>query len=229
MKNIFFILMLLVHVASQSQSTVSQNLGDFTTLKVFNGIEVELIKSNEQKIEIRGKKSEKVTIKNVDKTLKLTLPFSLKPENNSADGEVIVKLFYSSNINVIDANEGATITGKDINQEKLVVNSQERALINLVVNTKYIEVKTSSGGIIKLSGTTKHQDVNLDLYGVYRGFNLKTENTSTVKAGTGAKAEIFAGETLTAKVSFGGSIFYKGNPELIKDKKVIGGIIQKRN
>jgi hypothetical protein len=229
MKNIFFILMLLVHVASQSQSTVSQNLGDFTTLKVFNGIEVELIKSNEQKIEIRGKKSEKVTIKNVDKTLKLTLPFSLKPENNSADGEVIVKLFYSSNIDVIDANEGATITGKDINQEKLVVNSQERALINLVVNTKYIEVKTSSGGIIKLSGTTKHQDVNLDLYGVYRGFNLKTENTSTVKAGTGAKAEIFAGETLTAKVSFGGSIFYKGNPELIKDKKVIGGIIQKRN
>ena len=221
--------MLLVHVASQSQSAVSQNLGDFTTLKVFNGIEVELIKSNEQKIEIRGKKSEKVTIKNVDKTLKLTLPFSLKPENNSADGEVIVKLFYSSNIDVIDANEGATITGKDINQEKLVVNSQERALINLVVNTKYIEVKTSSGGIIKLSGTTKHQDVNLDLYGVYRGFNLKTENTSTVKAGTGAKAEIFAGETLTAKVSFGGSIFYKGNPELIKDKKVIGGIIQKRN
>ncbi|WP_298990615.1 head GIN domain-containing protein [Polaribacter marinivivus] len=229
MKKIFFILMLLVHVASQSQSTVSQNLGDFTTLKVFNGIEVELIKSNEQKIEIRGKKSEKVTIKNVDKTLKLTLPFSLKPENNSADGEVIVKLFYSSNIDVIDANEGATITGKDINQEKLVVNSQERALINLVVNTKYIEVKTSSGGIIKLSGTTKHQDVNLDLYGVYHGFNLKTENTSTVKAGTGAKAEIFAGETLTAKVSFGGSIFYKGNPELIKDKKVIGGIIQKRN
>jgi hypothetical protein len=229
MKKIFFILMLLVHVASQSQSTVSQNLGDFTTLKVFNGIEVELIKSNEQKIEIRGKKSEKVTIKNVDKTLKLTLPFSLKPENNSADGEVIVKLFYSSNIDVIDANEGATITGKDINQEKLVVNSQERALINLVINTKYIEVKTSSGGIIKLSGTTKHQDVNLDLYGVYRGFNLKTENTSTVKAGTGAKAEIFAGETLTAKVSFGGSIFYKGNPELIKDKKVIGGIIQKRN
>lgn len=221
--------MLLVHVASQSQSTVSQNLGDFTTLKVFNGIEVELIKSNKQKIEIRGKKSEKVTIKNVDKTLKLTLPFSLKPENNSADGEVIVKLFYSSNIDVIDANEGATITGKDINQEKLVVNSQERALINLVVNTKYIEVKTSSGGIIKLSGTTKHQDVNLDLYGVYHGFNLKTESTSTVKAGTGAKAEIFAGETLTAKVSFGGSIFYKGNPELIKDKKVIGGIIQKRN
>ena len=38
-----------------------------------------------------------------------------------------------------------------------------------------------------------------------------------------------AGTTLNAKVSFGGSIFYKGEPEVVKDKKVIGGIIQKRN
>jgi hypothetical protein len=50
-----------------------------------------------------------------------------------------------------------------------------------------------------------------------------------VKAGTGAKAEVLAGEILNAKVSFGGSIFYKGNPKVVKDKKVIGGIIQKRD
>ncbi|MGB1232517.1 MAG: GIN domain-containing protein, partial [Winogradskyella sp.] len=58
---------------------------------------------------------------------------------------------------------------------------------------------------------------------------LKVSDNSTVKAGTGAKAEILAGETLSAKVSFGGSIFYKGNPEVIKDKKVIGGIIEAKN
>ena len=58
---------------------------------------------------------------------------------------------------------------------------------------------------------------------------MKTSGNSGVFAGTGAKAEVFAGETLSAKVSFGGSIFYKGNPEVVKDKKVIGGIIQKRN
>lgn len=229
MKKIIFLLAVIFQTIVFSQSKVTQNLGDFTTLKVFNGIEVELIKSKEHKIEITGKKSERVTIINKNKTLKLTLPFSLKPENNAANGEVIVKLYYNTDIAVIDANEGAIITGKDIKQDKLTVNAQERAFINLVVETKYLEVITSSGGIIKLSGTTTHQDVNLDLYGIYHGFNLKTENTSTVKAGTGAKAEIFAGKTLTAKVNFGGSIFYKGNPELIKDKKVIGGIIQKRD
>ena len=229
MKNLLFICALMLSFITFSQSIVSKNLGDFTTLKVYNGIEVELIKSEEQKIEITGEKSEKTKIKNVNNILKISLPFSLKPDNNSAEGKILVKLYYNKNIAIIDANEGSTITGKDFNQEKVEVNSQERAFINLVINVKHLEVRASSGGIIKLSGEAKNQNVDLDLYGIYHGFNLKTINNSTVRAGTGAKAEVLTGETLNAKVSFGGSIFYKGNPEVIKDKKVIGGIIKKRN
>ncbi|EAQ42804.1 head GIN domain-containing protein [Polaribacter sp. MED152] len=212
-----------------SQTTITKNLGDYTTLKVYNGIELELIKSTESKLVITGNKSEMVTVKNVDNILKITLPFSIKPENNSANGQVLVKLYYMNPIAVIDANEGAAITGKEVKQEKLEVNSQERAFINLVLDVKHLEVRASSGGIIKLSGTVKNQDVNVDLYGIYNGYALLATSNSTVNAGTGAKAEISAGETLKAKVSFGGSIFYKGNPEVLKDKKVVGGIIQKRN
>lgn len=229
MKKIIFISALLFSFNFLAQATVTNNLGDFTILKVYNGIEVELIKSKEQKLEITGEKAEMVKIKNVDTTLKLSLPFSLKPANNSANGQVLIKLYYNSAIAIIDANEGATITGKEITQDKLEINVQERAFINLVVNTKSLNVRASSGGIIKLTGTTKNQDVVVDLYGVYNGFALKAKENSTVISGTGAKAEILAGETLNAKVSFGGSIFYKGDPEVIKDKKVIGGIIQKRD
>ena len=229
MKKIIFICVLMMTLSFTAQTKVTKNLGDFTILKVYNGIELELIKSTEQKLEITGKKSEIVKIKNVNNTLKISLPFSLKPENNAANGEVLVKLYYSNNIDIVDANEGATITGKEIEQDKLEVNVQERAFINLVVKVKHLEVRASSGGIIKLSGTTKNQTVDVDLYGIYNGFNLVNKSNTIVKAGTGAKAEVFAGETLNAKVSFGGSIFYKGNPEVIKDKKVIGGIIQKRD
>ena len=229
MKKIVFIYALLISYSVTAQSTINKNLGDYSTLKVYNGIEVELIKSDEQKLEITGEKSDKVKIKNVDNTLKLSLPFSLKPENNSADGKILVKLFYNKNIAVVDANEGSTITGKDFNQEKVEVNAQERAFITLSTKTTYLKVRTSSGGIIRLVGTTNNQEVDVDLYGVYNGYALKVENASNVKSGTGAKAEVFAGETLSAKVSFGGSIFYKGNPEVVEDKKVIGGIIQKRD
>ena len=229
MKKINFIICLFVAITATAQTTISKDLGDFTILKVYNGIEIELIKSDIQKLEITGEKSEMVKIKNVDGTLKLSLPFSLKPENNSAEGKILITLYYSKNIDIIDANEGATITGKDFTQNKVEVNAQEGAFINLVVNVSYLSVKASSWGIIKLSGTAKTQDVDLDLYANYHGFNLKVSGNSDVKAGTGAKAEIMAGDTLSAKVSFGGSIFYKGKPEVLKDKKVIGGVIQKRD
>ena len=83
--------------------------------------------------------------------------------------------------------------------------------------------------MIKLTGSTESQIANIDLYGVYNGFGLKTTGNSNVFSGTGAKAEIFAGKTLTAKVNFGGSIFYKVSPEIQKNKKVLGGIIQRRD
>jgi hypothetical protein len=229
MKRISFICALFVSTAIFAQSTITQNLGDFTVLKVYNGIEVELIKSVDQKLEITGEKSEMVKIKNVNKTLKLSLPFSLKLANNSADGKVLIKLYYNKNINIIDANEGATITSKDFNQDIIELSAQEVSFINITTQTNYLIVRAISGGIIKVSGTAKNQEVNVDLYGIYHGYNLISSGNSTVNSGTGAKAEISAVETLRAKVGFGGTIFYKGNPEIVKDKKVIGGIIESRN
>jgi hypothetical protein len=229
MKNIVFICAILCSLSQTAQSTVTKNLGDYTVLKVYNGIALEMLKSTEAKLVITGKKSEKVNIKNVNGTLKIALPFSVNLAERSAEGDVLVTLYYKSDIAIVDANEGATITAKKIQQDKLEVNVQEGAFINLVIEVEDLEVRASSGGIIKLTGTAKNQTVDVDLYGVYNGFGLKAALSSTVQAGTGAKAEIMAGETLKAKVNFGGSIFYKGNPEVTKDKKIIGGTIQKRD
>ena len=229
MKKIIFICALFISLITTAQTTVTKNLGDFNIIKVYNGIEIELIKSVDQRIEIIGDKSKKVKIKNVNNILKLSLPFSLKPLENIAEGEVKIKLYYNKNINIIDANQGATITAKDFNQDNVELNAQERAFINITTTTKYLTIRASSGGIIKVSGTAKNQEVDVDLYGVYHGFNLNSTGNSSVKAGTGARAEVTAGEALNAKVSFGGAIFYKGNPRVVKDKKIIGGIIEKRN
>ena len=212
-----------------SQAPITKSLGEFSELKVYDLINVELIQSTENKIEITGEKSEIVKVKTVNNTLKLSLPFSLNPSKNAANGEIFIQLFYKDILTVIDANQGAIITAKDFQQDEVEIRAQERAFINVVLKAKNIVVKAISGGIVKLTGTANNQDVDVDLYGVYHGFGLKVENSAMVKSGTGAKAEIFAGKVLNAKVSFGGSIFYKGMPDVIKDKKVIGGIIQKRN
>lgn len=222
MKKVLLLIAILGSNLIFSQTTITKQLGEFEKLKVYNGIELELIKSDEQKLEITGEKAEKVKVKNNNGVLKLTLKFP----DLSADGKVNIKLYYNQEIKVIDGNEGSTITGKEIEQTQLEVKSQERAFINLVVKTKHLKVKSSSGGIIKLTGSSKNQDIDVDLYGIYHGYGLEVTDNTSIRAGSGAKAEVNAGETLNAKVSFGGSIFYKGNPEVIKDKKVAGGIIK---
>lgn len=212
-------------VLASAQTTITKSLGEFSTIKVYNGIDVELIKSTENKITVTGEKAEKVTIKNKNNTLKISLKF---PET-TADGKVKVKLNYATILKIIDANEGATITGKGIKQTQIEIKAQEGAFINMVVDVKHLKVKSSSGAVIKLSGTTKNQNVNADLGGMYHGYKLMVSDLNHVRAGSGSKVEVQAGETLDAKVSFGGSIFYKGKPEVFKNKKVIGGVIEHRS
>ena len=225
MKKLAFLSLFLIASIASAQTTVTKVLQDFSELKVYNGIEVELIKSNEQKIEISGEKAEKVKVKNSGNALKISLKF---PET-TADGKVTIKLYFNKNIAIIDANEGATITGKGFDQPQIEVKVQEGAFMNLVVKTKHLKVKASSGGVLKLSGSAKNQNVDVDLGGVYHGYNMKVTDMSIIRAGSGAKAEVNASETLDAKVTFGGSIYYKGTPEVLKDKKVIGGVIEQRS
>ena len=225
MKKHILITFLVLNNMLFSQTTVTKKLGDFYKIKVYNGINIELIRSQEHKIQVTGEKSQKIKIKNTNGILKISLKFP----DLLADGKANVKLYYNEDIQVIDGNEGSTITGKSINQSHIEVKAQEGAFIELEIKTKHLQVKSSTGGIIKLSGSSKNQEIDLDLYGVYHGYDLIVSDNTTVNAGTGSKAEVKVGETLNVKVSFGGSVFYKGSPEVIENKKVAGGIIKQMN
>jgi len=225
MKKLLTLVSLFTIFSIYSQDTIKKAVGDFTTLKVYNGIDVELIKSDKQEIVITGEKAQKVNVKTTRNILKLYLPF---PES-LANGKVKIILYYSKDIDIIDANEGASITAKEFKQSKVEIKTQEMAFINMALEVQYLTIKAVTGGAIKLTGSTKNQTIEVNNSGVYRGYNLKVENTTYIRAALGGKGEVNSGETLDAKVSFGGTIFYKGTPEVLKTKKVLGGIIEVKN
>jgi hypothetical protein len=225
MKKILPCLLLLISITIYSQSKIVKSLGDFSTLKVYSGIDVELIKSDKQELIITGEKSEKVKIKNTNNTLKI----SLKLPEVLANTKVKVLLYYHKNINIIDANEGASIFTEGFKQDQLEVKAQEGALITMDLDVKHVTVRSVSGGSIKLIGVVKSQNIEVNKGGIYQGFGLETTEIIVVNAALGGKAEVFTEKTLDAKVSFGGAIFYKGNPEVLKEKKVLGGTIEAKN
>ncbi|HBI40386.1 MAG TPA: DUF2807 domain-containing protein [Tenacibaculum sp.] len=223
-RNIFFS-MFFVSFFICAQNKITKDLGAFKVLKVYNGITIDLIRSNKNEAIVTGVKSDKVKFKSDNDKLKISLSF---PET-TADGKAKVVLYYANDIEVIDANEGAVMTAKNLEQQSVHIKAQEGSFINMVINVKHLKVKSTSGSVIKLSGSSKNQSVNVDLGANYHGYNLKVAAMNIIRAASGAKAEVNSGETLDAKVSFGGSIFYKGKPEILKEKKVIGGVIEHRS
>jgi hypothetical protein len=225
MRKFIFLGLFFASIITFAQNSITKSLGSFTTLKVYNGIDVELVKSDKFNAVVTGEKSSKVKFKAINDTLKIILSF---PET-TAEGKAKITLYYANDLAVIDANEGAVITSKKIKQQKVEVKAQEGAFINMVIDVKHLKVKSTSASVIKLSGKTKNQTVKVDLGANYHGFNVAVSSMNIIRAGSGAKAEVQSGEVLDAKVSFGGSIFYKGTPEVLKDKKVIGGVIEHRS
>ena len=108
MKNSIIIFLLITSNSLFSQSITTEKIEDFYKIKVYNGIRLELIRSNENKIEITGFKSNKVKIKNIEGILKVSLRF---PELLAGD-KVSVKLFYNKDIQTIDGNEGSKLLEK---------------------------------------------------------------------------------------------------------------------
>lgn len=224
MKKYIKYFLLIIPLVMFSQQTVTANYGDFNIIKSYNGILVELVKSNDSKVEIFANNPQDVLIKNINGTLKVSLKLQ-----ETFKGEVYkVKVYYNNNLEILDANEGSEITASHIiSQPNIEVKVQEGAKINLLVDVKYLTIKAVSGGTILLKGKAKNQQIETNTGGIYRGYNLISEQAVVVSATAGI-TEVSATDVLDAKVTFGGEIYYKGNPEVLNTKKVVGGTIEQK-
>ena len=219
MKKYTIIICLLLVGTLFSQERITKNLGDFNQLKVFSGLHVKLIKSYTQKIEIKGYQSEAVIVKNVNGLLKLSVKL---PEVFEADN-TLVKLYYTNDFDLIDANEGAIITSKAIiKQEFIEVRVQEGAEIDLKLEVAMLKSKAVTGGVINLIGTAQTQDAQVNTGGQYEAFGLDTKK-ATIIASTGGEAEVYATDFLKATAKLKGIIIYKIKPKKLVKKEVIGG------
>lgn len=223
--NYFKLLVLFLGLTAFSNAQErTQNLGDFTELKVFNGLSVDIEKSNQAKIEISGEKTNDVSVKNVNGKLKLSLKF---PENFNPD-KVKIKVYYNQDLLTLDANEGSAIfSDNTVDQVSLTVKTQEGAYIHVPLDVKYLTVKAVTGGSIKVRGKAINQDVNVTTGGVYNAYELNSEYADVVSA-SGGKAEVTVSMLLDANVRFGGNIYYKGNTEKVNTKKIMGGRIKNK-
>jgi len=216
------VLLLLICVPIFAQDKIERNLGDFTKVKSYRGLQIELIKSDQPKIIIDGNKSSHVTVKNDNGTLKISM--DLTGTFNSDD--VMVYLYYTKDLDLLDANEGSMIySDQKITQDRLEARAQEGARIKLEFEGRKLKVMSNTGAYVNMKGNVEDQDVKVNTGGIYKGERLTAQNTE-VNAATGGNAEVFAVKSVDAKANTAGIIKVHGDPEQVSSSESTGGKIK---
>lgn len=216
------IVLLFVLVVTQSffAQTVTKNPGDFTSLKVFDQISVQLIPGAESKVEIKGSRASEVEVINKNGELKIKMPLQ-----KLLQGEEIEATVYYQKLETVEASEGSyVISETPIKTINFSLNAKEGAEIRVALNVQKANLKLNSGGKIKISGTTDNQEVSMT-----SGAELDAEQfiskQTTINLKAGGSATVFATDFVDAKVSAGGDIYIHGSPKQINQKVVFGGSI----
>lgn len=222
MKRIATTLIIFISAFAVSQNPIEKSIGEFSELKVYDLIEVELVKAKENKVVISGENSTSVLVNNKNGTLKIKMKLKEIFDGNNTK----VKLYYTS-VELIDANEGSHVHSKDkIKQFEIDLKAQEGAKIDVKLNVSYANIKSVTGGVITATGKSKNQKISLLTGGIYNGEALKT-NATEVAIRAAGEAYVNASEKVDVKIRAGGDVFIYGNPKNINESKVFGGRVKR--
>ncbi|WP_333879065.1 head GIN domain-containing protein [Flavobacterium sp.] len=199
---------------------VEKKVGDFNKVTAFDQIDVLLVKSNENKVILDGKEANEVELVNKNGELKIRMPLT-----KLLGGDHISVTVYYKSITAVEANEGSRVACDDVLQSVAFdVNAKEGSEIKIKVDTEKLTVRVANGSKVTVEGNSDYQDVLVNSGGIYEAEKLKTKLT-TVTANAGGMADVFASDSVDAKVRAGGDITIYGKPKQINQKVVAGGTI----
>ena len=218
MKKIVYSLLLISSVAF---SQIEKTVGEFYKVTAFDKIDVYLIQSDENKVILKGDKSEDVELVNKNGELKIKMNFS-----NLMKGDNISATVYYKKIEAVEANEGSRVASNEIFKAiNFSIIAKESSNIKLRLDVDRLTTKLTQGSILELDGKVEYADILVNSGGKYEAQRLVTKQT-VITANTGGKADVNATDFVNAKVRAGGSVLIYGKPKQIDQKIVAGGSIE---
>lgn len=219
------ILFLSLQTIEAQDATITKNLQKFTEVKGFDGISINLIRSNENKAVITGANTNNVAIVNNEGVLKIRMEIV----KIFSGYRTYVDLYHSEELVVIDVNEDARISSDHTYVQKVLeLKSQEGGELEINCEVDQLLIKAVSGGKVFAGGFSNNQDVIINTGGEYSGRNFKTKFT-TISVNAGGNAEIYATDYVKANVKAGGEVLVYGDPRKMDEQTLFGGKIKRVN
>ena len=219
---LFFLFMLQF---SFSQSELKRDLGEFQELKVYDGINVVLKKSNKNFLVISRENSQNVVVVNKAGTIKVKMGL-LKKFNGE---RTIIKIEHKSPIFLIESQQRSKIIIKDtVFQSIVYFKTSTGGQINATLNVKKARSISSLGGIIQLTGKTSSHEAKAITGGVITASNLISSQTNA-NTSSGGVCSAFGAEVFEATASLGGVVNVHGSPKSLTQSSFLGGQVIEKN
>lgn len=210
-----FLMLTAIAVVQFSIAQITRDVGEFSSLKVYDKITVTLHHSGENRVEANNSDVEIVN-KNGD------LKIRMIPTKIMQGDQANVKIYYNQLCD-IQASQGSSISAdEDLECNTLVLTSNEGSKINLNISTDQLEAKLNSGGMMNLSGMAAEQNIIVNSGSKFSGKDLESQQ-ATVTLNAGGNADVNAVDSITATTRAGGVINVYGDPAEKEIKNIIGG------
>ena len=215
---LWFILFSFTGIAQEKRIVI---VSPFSALKIFSGMEVQLIPSEENKVIVYGDYQQSVIVQKKGSTLKIKQSItSLITKEFS-----FVEIYFSQPVNHITVNQRSKITAKQrLEQEEISLKVREGSKVAFEIDSERIKSNVATGGRLTLEGTTKTLDLKINSGGSCEAEKLKAESVITHVV-AGGVAYVNAKDQLEAKVTGGGIVRVFSKPRKQITQTTLGGKI----
>jgi hypothetical protein len=221
-KKIILTLFLVVSVYlvnAQDNQRRTLTTSPFIGVKVYSGLEVNLIASEVNKAVVYGSQSDDVIMGMKNGVLQLKIALGSLSDSLPTR----VDLYHSKLLNEITATQQAKITSQvPLVQTSLNLKSSTAAVMDFEIYTDRLDAVATNGGRIELEGTVSSFNLNVNTGGSCEAEQLQTTQVQTKLIG-GGYAYVTVSDLINAEVIAGSVLRVYGDPVKKVYQKKLGG------
>ena len=220
-KNILtlFLVVSVYLVNAQDNQRRTLTTTPFIGVKVYSGLEVNLIASEVNKAVVYGSQSDDVILGMKNGVLQLKIALGSLSDSLPTR----VDLYHSKLLNEITATQQAKITSQvPLVQTSLNLKSSTAAVMDFEIYTDRLDAVATNGGRIELEGTVSSFNLNVNTGGSCEAEQLQTTQVQTKLIG-GGYAYVTVSDLINAEVIAGSVLRVYGDPVKKVYQKKLGG------
>jgi len=210
----------------QMMNAQSRNVDSFNSIEISGSVSVELIQSNDERVEYKITKGDEKNLVIMNKGKSLIVK-TKGDWNRSSKTAAKVKIYYKS-IEDLEVSSGSSVSAKGmIKADKFNLELSSGSACTMTLSTDFLDLEVSSGSTLTLAGRGDTADIEVSSGSSFRAPDFVIQRAD-VEVRSGSTVQLEVTKSLVGNLSSGSTLRYSGEPSKVDMEKDISSSVSKR-